>query len=73
MQSEAQVQESVQENIEETACQKERAAECITKNGLENCSSHEEDPKEVMAEKVRSSLYIDPYVIIYGHDINLCI
>jgi hypothetical protein len=59
MQSQTQVQESVQENTEETASQKERSAESIIKNGLENCSSHEEDQKEVMVVKVCSTLYRD--------------
>lgn len=59
MQSQVEVHESVQEKIEETACQKEGSVENIIKNGPENCSSHEEDPKEVIVVKVRSSLYRD--------------
>ncbi|XP_021931367.1 uncharacterized protein LOC110835445 isoform X2 [Zootermopsis nevadensis] len=52
MQSQTQVQESVQEKSEETVSHKERSAECIIKNGLETCSSLEENPKEVSVLKI---------------------
>jgi hypothetical protein len=57
MQSHIEVHESVQETTEEAVSQKEGSAEPVIKNGLENCSSHEEDPKDEIVAKVRSRLY----------------
>ena len=54
MQSQIQVHETVQETVEEPACQKEGSAEHIIKNGPETCSSLEEDQKEEMEVKVCS-------------------
>jgi hypothetical protein len=57
MQSHVEVQESVQEMAEGAASQKEGSAEPLIKNGPENCSSHEEDPKDEILVKVQSTLY----------------
>jgi hypothetical protein len=54
MQSQIQVHDTVQEAVEEPACQKEGSAEHIIKNGPESCSSFEEDQKEKMMVKVCS-------------------
>jgi hypothetical protein len=51
------VHESVQETAEELTSQKEGSAEPLIKNGPENCSSHEEDPKDENLVKVHSTLY----------------
>jgi hypothetical protein len=57
MQSHVEVHESVQETPEGAASQKEGSAEPLIKNGPENCSSHEEDPKDEILVKVQSTLY----------------
>ena len=54
MQSQIQVHETVQEPVEEPACQKEGSAEHIIKNGPESCSSFEENQKEEIEVKVCS-------------------
>lgn len=54
MQSQIQVHETVQETVEEPACQKEGSAELIIKNGPESCSSFEENQKEEIEVKVCS-------------------
>jgi hypothetical protein len=57
MQSHVEVHESVQETAEDAASQKEGSAEPLIKNGPENCSSHEEGPKDEILVKVWSTLY----------------
>jgi hypothetical protein len=56
MQSHVEVHETVQETVEEAVSQKEGSSEPLLKNGPENCSSHEEDPKDKNLVKVRSTL-----------------
>jgi hypothetical protein len=57
MQSHVEVHESVQETAEDAPSQKEGSAEPLIKNGPENCSSHEESPKDEILVKVQSTLY----------------
>jgi len=54
MQSQIQVHETVQEKVEEPACQKEGSAEHIIKNGPGSCSSFEEDQKEETEVKIEN-------------------
>jgi hypothetical protein len=54
MQSQIQVHETVQETVEEPACQKEGCSEHVIENGPESCSSFEEEQKEEIMVKVCS-------------------
>ncbi|PNF39718.1 hypothetical protein B7P43_G05628 [Cryptotermes secundus] len=54
MQSHVEVHESVQETAEGAASQKEGSAEPLIKKGPENCSSHEEDPKDEILVKIEN-------------------
>lgn len=54
MQSQIQVHETVQETVEEPACQKEGCSEHVIENGPESCSSFEEEQKEEIMVKIEN-------------------